>query len=300
MKPNPFVLKRYLLACFGLSLALSDGFVLLGGDIQPTSLSRLAMMMIFMFTPLMATLIARKSWRGLKADYDLHWPWQRWNRWWLVAWLSPLALVALTFGISLLLPGVHYSPGMEGMFARFEGVLPPEQLQALRDTPPPLHPALLALIQGLIAGLSINALAAFGEELGWRGLMSKALLPLGFWRNSLITGTVWGLWHAPIILMGHNYPEHPVLGVLMMTLFCLLFAPWFTLVRHRSGSTLAAAVMHGSFNALAGLAVMFVSGGNDLLIGSTGLAGLLALALLNLLIWLGWPETRQVPGKQYV
>jgi hypothetical protein len=58
--------------------------------------------------------------------------------------------------------------------------------------------------------------------------------------------------------------------------------------------------MHGSFNALAGLAVMFVSGGNDLLIGSTGLAGLLALLLLNLLIWLGWPETRPVPAAQNV
>lgn len=209
-------------------------------------------------------------------------------------------LAALTFGISLLLPGVHYSPGMEGMFARFEGVLPPEQLQALRDNPPPVHPALLALSQGLIAGLSINALAAFGEELGWRGLMYKALSTLGFWRNSLITGTVWGLWHAPIILLGHNYPEHPVFGVIMMTLFCLLFAPWFTLVRQKSGSTLAAAVMHGSFNALAGLAVMFVSGGNDLLIGSTGLTGLLTLALLNLLIWLGWPETRQAPTAEHV
>lgn len=81
MKDAPLILKRYLLACFGLSLALSGGFVLLGGNTAASSPGRLAMTMVFMFTPLLATLMTHKGWRGLKAEYALYWPWQRWNRW---------------------------------------------------------------------------------------------------------------------------------------------------------------------------------------------------------------------------
>jgi len=102
---------------------------------------------------------------------------------------------------------------------------------------------------------------------------------------SWIIGLVWGVWHTPIILMGHNYPDHPMAGVAMMILFCILFSPFFTLVTIRSGSVIAAALLHGSFNALGGTSVMLLKGGNDLLIGTSGLAGMMVLLVLNLVIW---------------
>lgn len=43
--------------------------------------------------------------------------------------------------------------------------------------------------------------------------------------------------------------------------------------------------MHGSVNGLAGVAIMMLSGGSDLTIGLTGLAGLIALAVFNLLLY---------------
>jgi hypothetical protein len=43
----------------------------------------------------------------------------------------------------------------------------------------------LALGQGLIAGATINAVAGFGEELGWRGFLYRELSFLGFWKSSL-------------------------------------------------------------------------------------------------------------------
>jgi hypothetical protein len=52
----------------------------------------------------------------------------------------------------------------------------------------------------------------------------------------------------------------------------------------RSGSTIAAAVLHGSFNALSGVSVLLLKGGNDLLTGVTGAAGLAVLVVLNLVI----------------
>ncbi len=50
----------------------------------------------------------------------------------------------------------------------------------------PVNPFWLAVIQGLVGGVTINAIAGFGEELGWRGLLSKELHPAGFWRSSLL------------------------------------------------------------------------------------------------------------------
>ena len=65
----------------------------------------------------------------------------------------------------------------------------------------------LALGGALLAGFTINGLFAFGEEYGWRGWLADELRPLGaFWAN-VITGVLWGLWHAPLILLGFNYGD---------------------------------------------------------------------------------------------
>ena len=42
--------------------------------------------------------------------------------------------------------------------------------------------------EDLIAGVTVNAVAGFGEELGWRGFLQKELAFLGFWRSSLLIG----------------------------------------------------------------------------------------------------------------
>ena len=39
----------------------------------------------------------------------------------------------------------------------------------------PVPPFWIAIVQALIAGITINALAGFGDELGWRGLMLNEL-----------------------------------------------------------------------------------------------------------------------------
>lgn len=45
------------------------------------------------------------------------------------------------------------------------------------------------------------------------------------------------------------------------------------------------AIMHGTMNAVAGLSILFVRRGGDLIIGITGLAGAISLALINLGIY---------------
>jgi len=197
--------------------------------------------------------------------------------------LLPSIIAFAALGVSLLFPGVEYSPEMAGMFEKFESMLTPEQLEQMKNqaAASPIHLIWIGLLQGLIAGITINAVAGFGEELGWRGLLQREFGYMGFWKSSAIIGVVWGIWHAPIILQGHNYPQHPLAGVLMMIIFTLLLSPIFSYVRLKAKSVIAAAIIHGSLNAVVGLSTMVVKGGNDLTVGVTGLAGFIVLAFVN-------------------
>lgn len=209
------------------------------------------------------------------------------NRWFLAAWLLPPVMAIGALGVAVLFPGVVYSPEMEGIFELLRNILPPEQLAQMQAQKAnlPVHPFWLALLQGLIAGVTINALFGFGEELGWRGFLQKELGLLGFWKSSFLIGLIWGIWHAPLILQGHNYPEHPAAGVLMMTIASMLLAPVFSYIRLKAKSVIAAAVLHGTFNGTGGLAIILLKGGSDLTVGMTGLAGFIVLAAVNLAIY---------------
>lgn len=243
----------------------------------------LVLSVAYMFVPMTVALVVQKLIyrEPLREPLGLSF---KLNRWFLVAWLLPPLIAFATLGVSLLFPGIEFSLEMAGMFERFKSSLTPEQLQAMRNQAAalPVHPIWLALLQGLIAGVTVNAVAAFGEELGWRGLLQRELGCLGFWKSSAIIGIIWGLWHAPLILQGHNYPQHPLAGVLMMTIFTLLLSPIFGYVRLKAKSVLAAAIMHGTLNGTYGLAIMVIKGGNDLTVGVTGLAGFVVLVCVNL------------------
>jgi membrane protease YdiL (CAAX protease family) len=224
----------------------------------------------------------------------------RLNRWFLVAWLLPPVVALATFAVSLLVPGVEYSPQMQGLFERFESLLTAGQMQQLKEqmARTPTEVLFLALLGGLIAGVTINAVAGFGEELGWRGLLQRELAFLGFWRSSVLSGFIWGLWHAPLILQGHNYPQHRVAGVLMMAFWCMLLAPIFSYIRVKAQSIIAAAIVHGTLNATYGLSIALVRGGSDLTTGMTGLPGFLVLAVVILVLWLHDPAPQRAEGNE--
>jgi uncharacterized protein len=185
-----------------------------------------------------------------------------------IAWLFPFLFALLTLGISLLFPGVKFQ----------------SQLPSTPFSPPVL--ILILIAQSIVAGLTVNALAAFGEEYFWRGFLLKQLKQFGWLKSSLIIGFIWGLWHAPLILQGHNYPNHPVAGVFMMIVWCILLSfsmIYFTL---RTKSVFTAAFFHGILNATAGFAILLISPRHDLLLGATGLSGFIALLILNIFLYL--------------
>ncbi len=242
----------------------------------------------YMFVPMLVAILLQKKVYHEPVQEPLGISF-RLSRWFLVAWLLPPIITLATFGVSLLLPGIEYSPDMQGMVERFASVIPPEQMQQLRDRVaevPAVAAFWMALLQGLIAGITINAVAGFGEEVGWRGFLQRELAFLGFWRSSLLIGVIWGLWHAPLILAGHNYPQHRIAGVFMMTVMCVLLALIFGYIRVKARSVIAAAIIHGTFNATYGLSVVLVRGGSDLTTGVTGLPGFVVLAVVIVILWL--------------
>lgn len=105
----------------------------------------------------------------------------------------------------------------------------------------------------VVIGSVINVIPAAGEEVGWRGYLFPRLLELtGPLPAVLISGVVWGLWHAPLILLGYNYPSNPGLGLLAMCVFAIGIGAILAWLRQKGGSIWPAALAHGSLNAAAG------------------------------------------------
>lgn len=195
--------------------------------------------------------------------------------------LIPL-LFALVYGLTVLLGWGHLDLSLETFLAQMEGAT------GQRPELPIPAPALIALLfcASVLIAPFLNSLFAFGEEYGWRGFLLPQLLPLGRWPAHLIGGLIWGLWHAPIVLMGFNYPGHPWAGVVWMcgltTLMGIFESEW-TL---RYDSVLLASFIHGAFNSQAyGIWRVIVPDAHPLLGGFGGLAGLAGLAVLAALAW---------------
>ncbi len=204
------------------------------------------------------------------------------RREYLWAWLLPPALAVLSGLVALLVGWGKLDLEFELIRQAMEGA------PGGQSIPPWLIVVLQAVISLTLAPL-VNTLLGLGEELGWRGFLLPQLLPLGQGRAILISGAVWGFWHAPAILQGHNYPSHPFLGVFLMTIFCVLMGAIFSWLYLRTRSPWAPALAHGSLNATAGLPLLFLRE-VDITYGGTllSLSGWLGIGLF--VMWLVWSK----------
>lgn len=203
---------------------------------------------------------------------------------WLVAWILPVVIVLLTICVNMLMPGCEFNADLSSMIP--VDSVPEEQKEMLSLFMNPTVMIVITIVSGLFAGVTVNALFAFGEEYGWRNYLVDALREKKFVCATVFIGIVWGLWHFPLILLGHNYPQHSVIGVFMMVIFCVLASFIETYFVLKTKSVLPAAIFHGTINAVAGLNVILVKGGNDLLNGLTGLSGFFVMAVVVIMIYL--------------
>ena len=240
---------------------------------------------IYMFFPLITALVLQTidkekfNHTGL-VNFKVSWPW-------VVAWLLPVVMVLLCIPINSLFPGVELQYNSEQLINQYH--VPEEQQEMVREQLGKMPSYLMVIstvFSGLIAGITVNAIAAFGEEYGWRNYLVGALREVKFWKAALFIGVVWGLWHFPLILMGHNYPNEPCWGVLLMVIMCILLGIIELYFVLKSKSMVVAAILHGTINAVAGITIYFTLGGNDFLNGMPGLAGFIVMAVTILCIWI--------------
>lgn len=142
---------------------------------------------------------------------------------------------------------------------------------------------LLAIIgiQAVVIGPVLALPVAFGEEYGWRGYLQGELIRVGRVRGILLVGVIWGLWHAPIIAMGHNYPGYPVMGIFLMTLYTIALGFLLGYAVLKSGSVWLAAFLHGLNNQVAAFLILAVFRPDDPVFSfGVGLYGMIVWAIV--------------------
>ena len=237
---------------------------------------------LMMFTPAVAAVIVtfalRTPGRGERLRSLGIWPLRPAKRvvWLMVlGWLAPPVLVLLSVAVAVAIGAIE----PDWTFAAFAA-----QLEASVPEGTPLPPVqLVVLLQVLTVPLAalFNSLLAFGEELGWRGWLVPALRPLGTWPALVISGVIWGFWHAPLILLGYNFGRADVSGVLFMIVGCVGWGILFGWLRLRSGSLWPAVLAHGALNASAGFVLLVSATVPDLALASPlGVAGWIVCAVV--------------------
>lgn len=183
-------------------------------------------------------------------------------RYYLFGWFAPAVLILIGMGVYFLIFPKQFDGNMPLLQKTLEAAgqsLPKEALQIT---------LIAQFVVGVVLGPLLNAIPCFGEEWGWRGyLLPKMSEKFSIGWVLLINGIIWGVWHAPITAIGHNYgmgyAGWPVTGILAMCGFCIVLGVIFSYITIKTGSCLPAVLAHAGLNALASFGVYFsVDGGN--------------------------------------
>ncbi|MEF8939162.1 MAG: CPBP family intramembrane glutamic endopeptidase [Salinivenus sp.] len=215
--------------------------------------------------------------------------------WLLVAWITPVLVCSLAVLIGVSTTEATFTTDLSGLVENLRGEVSPErtenlktEIEALQDSWLGRPSVFLAVsfVQVLGAGATLNLVFALGEEIGWRGFLHRRLEEgLGFWAASSVVGLVWGVWHIPAVYYGYNFPDHPHLGILMMTLLTLLMSPVLSHLYTQAKTVLAPGLFHATFNAAGSQLSIMIEGGSNLVAAPTGAAGMVVLLLLNAGVW---------------
>lgn len=176
-----------------------------------------------------------------------------------MGWFGPAVLTAVGACIYFLLFPGSFDPGMGAIRTLLSG-------QGVEPTDTLINTTVMSqILTGVLLSPLLNFLPCFGEEWGWRGyLLPKLQKTMGLLPTLLLSGVIWGLWHLPITVLGHNYgtgyPGYPVAGILAMCCFCVVTGAIFSYLTIRTGSCIPAVLAHGSLNGFASAGVLFTDG----------------------------------------
>ncbi|MEN3535717.1 CPBP family intramembrane glutamic endopeptidase [Microbispora sp. ZYX-F-249] len=203
--------------------------------------------------------------------------------------LDPRVLYAVQFAQAVLIAPILNAIPALGEEWGWRGWLLPRLLgdPAVSPAPAAVSPAPAAVSPAPGAGKPGTVEAGAGEpgtvEPGtgeWR--------PARVWPALVLSGVIWGLWHAPLTLKGYNYPALGAWAAVLFVGFCVVFGALLGWVRLRSRSVWPAVAAHASVNATTGLALLLGDAAappNPALAGISGIVGWVLLAAVVLVVY---------------
>lgn len=277
----------FLLVAFAVSWATAAVIWRTGGLVDsptvagPVTLATVLLTTGYMFGPAVGNVAARlatgegRSALWLRPGVDDA-PWT-----YVAAWFGPTPLVAASGVLYFLVFPGAFDPGLR----RFAGIV-----ESAGTTLDPRAAAALQVLTAVTAAPALNALAAIGEEFGWRAYLLPKLRPLGARRATVAVGVVWGVWHWPIIAMGHNYglsyPGAPWTGMAAFVIFTVAVGVGLGWVTLREGSVWPATIGHGAINGAAGLPTLLLATDAQPLLGPTPIGLLGVVPFVAVAAWL--------------
>lgn len=269
----------FLLITFGLTYLVEGALILSGFRVTqvPAAMGQY-IIMAAMWIPALATFITcrfitheKLSTTGLR--FGPSWK----------PYLVTAILIPLCFLVTYLLTWALGLGGPDWRLANFYSWIAASGAD-MSAAPDPTLLLVGMLFASLVIAPWFNSIFGFGEEWGWRGYLLPRLMPLGKWKAYLLVGVIWGLWHAPLVLVGFNYPGYPLLGVLGMILLTTAIGFYVNELTLRYKSSILAGWIHGVFNSQAyGIWRLLFPNINPLLGGLTGLVGILVYTAVGLL-----------------
>lgn len=133
---------------------------------------------------------------------------------------------------------------------------------------------------GVTPGAAPGAAPAADADPRWR--------PARIWPALVLSGVIWGLWHAPLTLKGYDYPALGAWAAVLFVGFCVIFGALLGWLRLRTRSVWPAVIAHASLNATTGLALLLGDAAappNPAFSGITGIVGWALLAIVVIVVF---------------
>jgi membrane protease YdiL (CAAX protease family) len=236
----------YLLVAFGLAWgAVFVAYSVLGMSLADP-LAQLTMALPLAFSPALAAVVVRRwvTGEGFR-DAGLAPRVRVAGRYYLLAWIGPVLVLAATVGLAALL----------GLYDL--------DLLPLAELIPGMPPGLAVLLLLVVPILLMPAF--WGEEFGWRSYLQQRVSPRPV-RAAVITGIIWSVWHYPLAFTDYAGYANPLLGIVTWTLIIIpqaIILAWLFL---RSGSIWVSCLAHAGNNMIIGTlssALLVDAGGLD-------------------------------------
>lgn len=218
---------------------------------------------------LLTRLIVQRNLRGFG--------WKLQNvRLYILAYLLPLLYGALIYGLVWL-------TGLGGLNA--ETLAQVAAQAGLTGQPTAVLILVLLALAGTVNFAVFALPGAIGEELGWRGLLVPELAQrMSFTKTALLSGVIWVIYHAPVIIWSDYNSGAPTWYALSMFGVAVISISFvYAWLRLRSGSVWTAVILHASHN-------VFILGFFDPLMLNTGVTNYITtefgvgLALVSVLL----------------